>query len=164
MTLWKCQTQAACHLLQNSRRGSGGGMGIITGAQQGAGHTHSPGLAQWNSSQGSTVCGCQSLSPIQLFLTPWTVPRQALPLSMGFSRQNTGVCCHAFLQRIFLTQGSTELPTSAAQSNRHREQQLHTIVEWLSLPTLRNLQVLKTGTIQKQCHLQQHGQTQRLSY
>ena len=28
------------------------------------------------------------------------------PLSMGFSRKNTGVGCHALLQSIFLTQGS----------------------------------------------------------
>ena len=28
------------------------------------------------------------------------------PLSMGFSRQNTGVGCHFLLQGIFLTQGS----------------------------------------------------------
>ena len=30
------------------------------------------------------VCVCWSLSPVQLFATPWTVARQA-PLSMGFS-------------------------------------------------------------------------------
>ena len=40
-----------------------------------------------------------------LFATPWTVARQA-PLSMGFSRQEYGVGCHALLQGIFLTQGS----------------------------------------------------------
>ena len=34
-----------------------------------------------------------------------TVARQA-SLSMGFSRQDTGVGCHAFLQGIFPTQGS----------------------------------------------------------
>ena len=37
--------------------------------------------------------------------TQWTVARQA-PLSMEFSGKNTGVDCHFFLQRIFLTQGS----------------------------------------------------------
>ena len=31
-------------------------------------------------------CVCWSLSRVQLFATPWTVPPQA-PLSMGFSRQ-----------------------------------------------------------------------------
>ena len=35
---------------------------------------------------------------------PWTVARQA-PLSMGFSRQEYWVGCHALLQGIFLTQG-----------------------------------------------------------
>ena len=40
--------------------------------------------------------------------TPWTVAHQAL-LSMGFSRQEYWVGCHAFLQRIFPTQGSNHL-------------------------------------------------------
>ena len=38
-------------------------------------------------------------------MTPGTVARQS-PLSMGFSRQDTGVCCHFFLQGIFPTQES----------------------------------------------------------
>ena len=38
-------------------------------------------------------------------MTPWTIAHQA-PLFMGFSRQNTGVDCHFFLQGIFLTQES----------------------------------------------------------
>ena len=41
---------------------------------------------------------------MQLFVTPWTVARQA-PLSLGFSRKKTGVGCHALLQGIFPTQG-----------------------------------------------------------
>ena len=44
------------------------------------------------------------LSCVHLFVTPWTVACQA-PLSLGFSRKNTGVGCHFLLQRIFLTQG-----------------------------------------------------------
>ena len=40
----------------------------------------------------------------QLFASPWTVARQA-PLSMGFSRQDTGVGCHVLLQGSFPTQG-----------------------------------------------------------
>ena len=48
----------------------------------------------------------QSLSPVQLLVTRWTVAHQA-PLSMGFPRQEyCGVGCHFFLQGIFLTQGS----------------------------------------------------------
>ena len=35
----------------------------------------------------------------------WTIARQA-PLSMRFSRKNTGVGCHALFQGIFLNQGS----------------------------------------------------------
>ena len=42
---------------------------------------------------------------VQLFVTLWTVAHQA-PLSMGFSRQDTGVGCHALFQGIFLIQGS----------------------------------------------------------
>ena len=52
----------------------------------------------------------QLLSYVQLFETPWAVARQA-PLSMGFSRQEYGVGCHALFQGTFLTQGTnTDLP------------------------------------------------------
>ena len=37
------------------------------------------------------------LNRVQLSATPWTVARQA-PLSMGFSRQEYWVGCHALLQ------------------------------------------------------------------
>ena len=51
------------------------------------------------------VCPCaQWPSHVHLFATLWTIARQA-PLSMGFSRQDTGVGCHALLQGIFLNQG-----------------------------------------------------------
>ena len=40
-----------------------------------------------------------------LFATLWTIAHQA-PLSMRFSRQNTGVDCHFLLQWIFPSQGS----------------------------------------------------------
>ena len=43
------------------------------------------------------------LSPVQLFVTPWTVAHQA-PQTMGFSRQ-ARVGCHFLLQEIFWTQG-----------------------------------------------------------
>ena len=46
----------------------------------------------------------QLISCVRLFATPWTVAHQT-PLSMGFSRQNTGVGCHALLQGNFPTQG-----------------------------------------------------------
>ena len=45
-----------------------------------------------------------SLSCVWLHVTPWTVSCQA-PLSMEFSRQDTGVGCHSLLQGIFQTQG-----------------------------------------------------------
>ena len=50
------------------------------------------------------MSGAQLLSGIQLFAVLWTVACQA-PLSMEFSRQNTGVSCCFLLQGIFLTQG-----------------------------------------------------------
>ena len=40
-------------------------------------------------------CVCV-LSRVQLFVTPWTVARQA-PLSWDFPSKNTGVGCHFFL-------------------------------------------------------------------
>ena len=52
----------------------------------------------------SRVLCAKSVSHVQLFLIPWTVAHLA-PLSMGFSRQNTGVSCYFLLQGIFLTQG-----------------------------------------------------------
>ena len=49
---------------------------------------------------------CLSFSHIWLFVTPWTVNRQA-SLSMAFSRQEyCAVSSHSLLQGIFLTQGS----------------------------------------------------------
>ena len=44
------------------------------------------------------------LSRFRLFVTPWTVARQA-PLSVEFSRQEYWSRCHFLLQGIFLTQG-----------------------------------------------------------
>ena len=53
-----------------------------------------------------------------LFATLWTVPCQA-SLLWGSPGKNTGVGCHAFLQGIFLTQGSNlcllHLPTLAGR-------------------------------------------------
>ena len=43
-------------------------------------------------------------SHVWLLVTLWSVACQA-PLSMGFSKQETGVGCHALLQGIFLTHG-----------------------------------------------------------
>ena len=52
------------------------------------------------------LCGCSTcFSCVRLFVTLWTVARQA-PLFMGFSRQEYWSGCHAPLQGIFSTQGS----------------------------------------------------------
>ena len=53
--------------------------------------------------KGESVC--KSLSHVQLFVTPWTVARQA-SLSMDFPGKNTRVDCYFLLQGIFPTQGS----------------------------------------------------------
>ena len=50
------------------------------------------------------ICELSCFSHVQLFVTLWTVVCQA-PVSMGFSRQEYGVGCHALVQGIFLTQG-----------------------------------------------------------
>ena len=49
------------------------------------------------------VCA-QSVSPVQLFVTPWTVAHQT-PLYMGFSRQEYCSGLPFLLQGIFPTQG-----------------------------------------------------------
>ena len=41
---------------------------------------------------------CLLFSLVRLFVTLWTAARQA-PLSMGFSRQESGVGCHFLRQR-----------------------------------------------------------------
>ena len=50
------------------------------------------------------ACVC-TLSCVWLFEISSTLAHQA-PLSIGFSRQESGVCCHFLLQGIFLIQGS----------------------------------------------------------
>ena len=57
-------------------------------------------------------------SHVRLFATPWTVAGQA-PLSMGFSRKNSGMGCHALLQGNFPTgvkQASLTSPVLAGGS------------------------------------------------
>ena len=49
---------------------------------------------------------CVSVSRVWLSETTWTAAHQA-PLSMEFSRKNTGMGCYFFLQEIFLTQESS---------------------------------------------------------
>ena len=51
------------------------------------------------------ACVQSHFSHVRLFVIPQTVAHQA-PLFMEFPGKNPGVCCHAFLQEIFLTQGS----------------------------------------------------------
>ena len=50
------------------------------------------------------VVTVQLLNHVQLFVTLWTVARQA-PHSWGSPGRNIGMGCHALLQGIFPTQG-----------------------------------------------------------
>ena len=52
-----------------------------------------------------TLVFIQLLSCVLLFVTPWTIARQA-HLFMGFYWQDFGVGCHFLLQGIFLDQRS----------------------------------------------------------
>ena len=63
---------------------------------------HKWSLSSWCSN--SPAAAAKSLSCVRLCATSWTVAHQA-PLSVGFSRQNTGAGCHFLLQEISLTQG-----------------------------------------------------------
>ena len=47
---------------------------------------------------------CMHANLLQSCPALWTIAYQA-PLSMEFSKRETGVGCHALLQGIFLTQG-----------------------------------------------------------
>ena len=55
-------------------------------------------------------------------MTPRTVVHQA-PLSIEFSRQNTGVGCHSLLQEIFPTQGLNPGPLHCRQTMCHLSHQ-----------------------------------------
>ena len=59
---------------------------------------------QWETSK-CLACMLRLFSCVQLFETLWAATCQA-PLSWDFPGKNTGVGCHAFLQGIFLTQGT----------------------------------------------------------
>ena len=73
----------------------------------------------------------KSLSNVQLFATLWTVAYQT-PLSMGFSRQDTGVGCHFLLQEIFLTQGlKLRLPHCRQMLYRLSHQGSHQEESWV---------------------------------
>ena len=56
------------------------------------------------SESAPVYCVC-SFSRVKLFVTTWTVARQAPP-STAFPGKNTGVGCHFLLQGIFPTQES----------------------------------------------------------
>ena len=59
----------------------------------------------WHSYFLIVEVGCQSLSCVQLFATPWTIPTRLL-YSWNSPGKNTGVGCHSCFHGIFPTQGS----------------------------------------------------------
>ena len=59
----------------------------------------------------------QSLSPVRLFATPWTIAHQA-PLPMDFPGKTSRVGCHFLLQEIFLTEGSNPVSCIMASSSK----------------------------------------------
>ena len=65
------------------------------------------------------LCACvlSCFSCVWLFVTLQTIALQS-PLSMGFSKQDYWVDCHALLQGIFLTQGSNSSLLSPALLGR----------------------------------------------
>ena len=86
-----------CSCLENPRDGGAWWAAVYGVAQS---------RTQLNRLSSSRVCACMlsGFHCVQLFATPWTVaPRLLCP--GDFPGMDTGVGCHALLQRIFLTQG-----------------------------------------------------------
>ena len=54
-------------------------------------------------SKPKSTCMLNHFSCVWLFETSWTIASQ-VPLSLGFSRQEYGMCCHALFQGFFPTQ------------------------------------------------------------
>ena len=63
---------------------------------------------KWKVILGANVCVCCVFSHVRPFVTLWTLALQ-VPLSMGFSRQEYGVGCHAILQGIFQARDGTHI-------------------------------------------------------
>ena len=57
----------------------------------------------YQQSKPKSTCMLTRFSRVWLFETSWTVSSQ-VPLSLGFSRQEYGMCCHALFQGFFPTQ------------------------------------------------------------
>ena len=74
-------------------------------------------------------------SRVQLFMTPWTIARQA-PLSMVFSRQEYWSGFHALLQGIFLTQGSGNVSSIVRRALSHQGRLAFMMLRYVpSIPT-----------------------------
>ena len=80
------------------------------------------------------LCCAESLCPVRLFVTSWTVARQT-PLHGDSLGKNTRVDCHALLQGIFPTQGSNpDLPHYRLILYRLGQQGSLRILEWVAYP------------------------------
>ena len=81
---------------------------------------------------GPVLCCAWSLSRVQLFVTPRTVGSSVHGDSPG---KNTGVGCHALLQRIFPMQGSNPaLPCCRRILYHLNHQGTPRILEWVAYP------------------------------
>ena len=63
------------------------------------------------------ACMLSHFSPVQLFVTQWSVACQA-PLSMRFSKQEYWSGCHAHLQGIFSTQSQNFISCISCSAGR----------------------------------------------
>ena len=93
------------------------------------------------------VCMLSCLRRVWLFGTPWAVAHQA-PLSMEFSRKNTGVGSHSCLQGIFPTQGSNPGLLHYRQILYYLSHPLHTAIRYQQQPWNRH-QCLSISLIKK---------------
>ena len=66
----------------------------------------------------------KSLSRVRLLVTPWTAADQA-PLSMGFSRQNTGVGCHCLLRNLYNTSSTLSFLLNSSRGSQKKPPFFH---------------------------------------
>ena len=87
----------------------------------------------------------KSLSRVRLFATSWTIAFQA-PMSMGFSRQYTGVDCHFLLQGMAGPILCNPLDCSLPGSSVHGISQAR-VLEWVEISSSRGPSWIRYQTI-----------------
>ena len=79
---------------------------LTQGLNPGPLHCRWPPALQAGSFLSHQCCVLSHFSHVQPFAIPWIAGSPRLLCPWNFRGKNTGVGCHALLQRIFLTQGS----------------------------------------------------------